>query len=219
MTIELAGESLVLLPEKAAHWPAEKMLIVADLHVGKCATLRTSGIAVPETGTGDLEIVREVVSRYGIERLMILGDFFHAADGRTRQVHDAISEWRASLPDLAIDLVLGNHDRSSGRPLAEWRFEVHPRPHAVGPFVFRHEPVASDYGYVLAGHIHPAIRVSAGRKSSLRMPCFLFEKTHGVLPAMGGLTGTHVVEPGEDARVYAVADRAVVEIPGQLLSR
>jgi metallophosphoesterase superfamily enzyme len=123
------------------------------------------------------------------------------------------------MPDLEVSLVLGNHDLAAGRPLAQWNFEVYPREHMVKPFVFRHAPGISPKGYVLAGHLHPSVRVSAGRKSSLRAPCFWFRSDRAVLPAFGEFTGTHVIGAGDGDRVYAVAGGRVVEIPPRLLSR
>jgi len=40
------GEELLLLPQRALWWPAQKTLLVADLHFGKAATLRAHGIPV-----------------------------------------------------------------------------------------------------------------------------------------------------------------------------
>jgi metallophosphoesterase superfamily enzyme len=41
------GERFVLLPEKAAFWPAMKTLFVADFHLGKAASFRRAGIPLP----------------------------------------------------------------------------------------------------------------------------------------------------------------------------
>ena len=38
-TIQVAGETLLLLPEKAVYWPDQRMLIVADIHFGKAAAV------------------------------------------------------------------------------------------------------------------------------------------------------------------------------------
>ena len=38
LAIELAGEQVLLLPEKALYWPREKMLIIADIHFGNNST-------------------------------------------------------------------------------------------------------------------------------------------------------------------------------------
>ena len=35
--VQLAGEELWLLPEKAIYWPAQQALLIADVHFGKAA--------------------------------------------------------------------------------------------------------------------------------------------------------------------------------------
>ena len=47
MQIEVHGESFVLYPQKAVFWPKHKILMIADLHLGKINHFRRSGIAVP----------------------------------------------------------------------------------------------------------------------------------------------------------------------------
>ena len=49
----VAGETLVLLPERAAYWPARKSLFVADFHLGKAATFRRAGIPLPSGTTSE----------------------------------------------------------------------------------------------------------------------------------------------------------------------
>ena len=47
LEIELEGEKIALLPERALYWPAQHTLIVADLHWGKAGHFRKNGIAIP----------------------------------------------------------------------------------------------------------------------------------------------------------------------------
>ena len=51
LNVHVAGEDLLLLPEKAVYWPAEQMLIVADIHFGKAASFRALGVPVPRGTT------------------------------------------------------------------------------------------------------------------------------------------------------------------------
>ena len=47
MKIGVAGETLLLFPERAALLAQTQTLLVADPHFGKAATFRSSGIPVP----------------------------------------------------------------------------------------------------------------------------------------------------------------------------
>ena len=65
-----------------------------------------------------------------------------------------------------------------------------------------------DARYVIAGHLHPAYRIS-GRVDSLRLPCFWVRERYAVLPAFGEFTGGWAVraEPGD--RVFVTDDEQV----------
>ena len=47
MNINIGGNLLELLPEKAVLIPSEKIMIIADLHLGKIEHFRAPGINLP----------------------------------------------------------------------------------------------------------------------------------------------------------------------------
>ena len=87
---EVAGESLVLLPERAAYWPAQKTLLVADFHLGKAASFRRAGIPLPP-GTTSENVGRlgHALDRMKAKRVVFLGDFLHSAEGRAARPRNA----------------------------------------------------------------------------------------------------------------------------------
>ncbi|HYG62842.1 MAG TPA: DEAD/DEAH box helicase, partial [Thermoanaerobaculia bacterium] len=77
--IDIAGEPLVLLPERALLWERRATLVVADAHLGKAAAFRAAAIPLPGgTTTEALGRLAAALSRTGARRLLLLGDFFHA---------------------------------------------------------------------------------------------------------------------------------------------
>ena len=79
----VAGESLDLLPERAAWWPAGKALFVADFHLGKAASFRHAGIPLPPgTTTENRARLECALAGRPVEHLVFLGDFLHSAQGR-----------------------------------------------------------------------------------------------------------------------------------------
>ena len=79
----LAGESVELHAERAMHWPRARTLFVADVHLGKAAAFRAGGVAIPRGATAnDLARLTALIERTRATRLVILGDFLHAAAGR-----------------------------------------------------------------------------------------------------------------------------------------
>ena len=57
------------------------------------------------------------------------------------------------------------------------------------PFVLAHHPEPSASGYVLAGHLHPGVRLAGPGDLRATLPCFWFADRVGVLPVCGEFTG------------------------------
>lgn len=213
MRVECAGQTLELMGERALSWPGERTLFVADLHLGKPAAFRAAGIPVPEQATSaDLLRLSAAVIAARVQRLVILGDLFHARSGLTVETFAAFEAWREAHAGLRIELVRGNHDRSSGDPPGRWRIECRSGPVVDGPFVLAHEPAEDDRGYVLSGHIHPAVRLCGAGAGRARASCFWFSERCAVLPAFGSFTGSYVVRPRRGDRLYAAGEGHVVEV-------
>ncbi|MDQ2890558.1 MAG: ligase-associated DNA damage response endonuclease PdeM [Gemmatimonadota bacterium] len=213
VAIQVAGETLVLLPEGAAFWRQQLTLLVADLHWGKAAVFRAAGIPVPAGTTS--ESVRRLdmlVKRTNARRVVFLGDLLHAKSGRSSDMFLALGEWSASLDGVELLLVRGNHDRRAGDPPPELRIVCVDAPHLAPPFVFAHHPGVSPDGYVLAGHVHPGVRLYGPARQSERLPCFVIGTRGGILPAFGAFTGLGLIEPAEGDRIFVIAEDRVLTL-------
>jgi DNA ligase-associated metallophosphoesterase len=212
--VRLAGEVMVLLPERALFWPRAAALIAADLQWGKAATFRAAGIPVPAgTTSADLARLDAALERTCARRLLVLGDLFHARAGRVAAGTRAeLRRWRGLHPKLEILLVRGNHDRHSGDPPEDLRINCVNAPAFVPPFILRHEPTAAGEGYTLAGHIHPGLVLSGPALQRERLPCFLLSERMAVLPAFGSFTGLATIEPRAGDRAFVVAEADVIEV-------
>lgn len=212
--IDWGGERLVVLPDRALFWPRKRTLLVADLHFGKAATFRQAGIPVPHGTTAtDLDRLRVLLAASGAERLVVLGDFFHARSGRQENTLAAIGAWRAEHRQLELLVVRGNHDAHAGDPPTEWNITCSAEPVREDSFWLAHHPRTRRSGFVLAGHLHPALTLDDGCGGSLRSACFWFQKRLAVLPAFGRFTGARGVRPSAGDRVLVVGPDSVVEIP------
>jgi DNA ligase-associated metallophosphoesterase len=209
VAVRVAGENLLLLPEKAVFWPHEKMLIIADIHFGKAAAFRALGVPVPRGTTSEnLAGLDALVAKHGARRVVFLGDFLHARAAHASSTQLAMLAWRQRHPDLALMLVRGNHDLHAGDPAAALGIELVDEPHAVGPFAFCHHPDIDTPGYALAGHVHP-VYVLATRFDALRLPCFVVGSTRLILPSFGAFTGGHAVRPEPGDNIYVTSGDAV----------
>jgi DNA ligase-associated metallophosphoesterase len=213
--IELAGRPLVLLADKAAYLPEDRTLLIADAHVGKAVSFRKLGVPVPRgTTTDTLARVSALVAATQAARVVFLGDFLHSERSHAASTLGALARWRQALPrQLRLTLVRGNHDDRAGDPPAALGFEVVDEPLDLGSLALCHHPRAVPGAYVLAGHWHPCISVGGRALDRLRLPCFWFGESVGVLPAFGAFTGMHPIQRAEGDRVYAVAEGQVVRLP------
>jgi DNA ligase-associated metallophosphoesterase len=209
----LAGEPVELLAERAIFWPAEATLLIADAHWGKAASFRAAAIPVPEGATvADLARLDRALARTGARSLVILGDLVHARAGFAPAVLDAVGAWRARHPELEVLLVRGNHDIRAGDPPPAWGFRCVEEPHALGPFALCHYPDVAAEGYLLAGHLHPAVALTGRGRQRERLVCFLIGPRRTILPAFGSFTGAATVQPAPDERVVVVAGSEVIPI-------
>lgn len=212
MRCTVAGEELQLLAEKAVFWPAYETLFVADFHLGKAASFRKAGIPLPAGTTSEnVERLGRALDRTKAKRVVFLGDFLHNADSKAHDTLARFGEWRASREAVELTIIRGNHDRKAGDPPGAWKIRCAEPGEGLGPFVLNHEPGAARFGYALAGHIHPAVRMSAA-DDSLKLPCFWFGARCGVLPAFGAFTGTAEVRPKRGDQVFVVADEEVLRV-------
>jgi len=211
----LAGERVELHAERALHWPAGGTLFVADVHLGRAAAFRAGGIALPRGGTqADLARLTVLLARTQARRLVVLGDFLHAAAGRVAALDAAFVAWRATHASVALMLVRGNHDDRAGDPPAAWGVDVVAAPHPLAPFLACHEPAAPPTGYALCGHVHPGVSLQ-GRSTGdhARLPCFVLGRRRAILPAFGGFTGLALVAPARGERIVAIAGARLFAVP------
>lgn len=193
LRIDIAGEPMELLADRALYWPRKRRLLIADLHLGKGDTFRAAGIPVPTGGTThDLRRIDALLHATGAQALWILGDFLHAR--RHAAVDDAWRALRDAHGKVAFGVVPGNHDRALDAGIAG--VDVIAEDSREPPFVFRHAPpgAAGSDGHVICGHVHPVLRLpGAGRH-----PVFWLQTGMTVLPAFSAFSGGHAVrrEPG-----------------------
>lgn len=214
VTIEVAGQALSLLPQKAALLPDTRTLLIADAHIGKATSFRSLGVPVPRGTTSEtLAALSALIERHDAQRVVFLGDFLHSARSHAEQTLGAVTRWRERHAGLSLLLVRGNHDDRAGDPPAALGFDVVDEPLREGGLALCHHPTPRDDGFVVAGHLHPCVSVHGRARERLRLPCFHLGAQVLVLPAFGSFTGMHPVRHIDGDRVFAIAGDAVHEVP------
>lgn len=213
MQLDILGETIELLPQKAVWFKARKTVLMADLHLGKVNHFRLSGIPVP-SGANDknTETLISVLQATGAERLIFLGDLFHSSYNEEWEVLGQVCRHFLSC---SFELVLGNHDVLSSVQYERHNLTVHQGQHYIQNFLLTHEPLNQVPAgvYNLSGHIHPAVQLRGSGKQSVTLPCFYFGKRQGILPAFGSFTGTARITPKKEDRIFVIAENKVIAFP------
>lgn len=184
MFLRFAGQMFEPLTSGALWWPAEKALLVADLHLEKLSSYAKRGSLLPPYDTSlTLKGLSDDIDRTGATEVISLGDSFHRDEGTGTLLDADKLRLMALMGKAHWTWISGNHD---------------PSPHLLGgtcvPALERggltlsHHPKRGTLGLV-AGHLHPAARVLADGRS-VRRACFVHDGTLMILPAYGSSTGT-----------------------------
>ncbi len=207
MELELFDNHFCLLPQRAVYWKEQAALIVSDLHLGKTGHFRKAGIPVPpDLFADDMQTLNGLVSTFKAEQLIVVGDMFHS--GFNTEVEE-FAVWRHANRQLAINLVLGNHDILGSEKYGELDMRLSTQLQ-IGPFLFSHEAVDEPAAFCFSGHVHPGVRLEGPARQSLKFPCFLFTSNGCVLPAFSKFTGLSIVSPAMGHRVFAIVGQEVL---------
>lgn len=207
----VAGQELLLSPERCLFWPAQQSLLLADLHLAKTGHFRKAGIAIPQqVYQQDLHRLVSQIQFFKPQRLLILGDMVHSHANREL---DWFARWRKDFSQLAITLVLGNHDILQEDWYAQNEIDVVKGQYTIEPFAMihdiEHHNPESDTTYTFCGHFHPAVAIKSNSRQSLRLPCFYFGKHYAVMPAFSNFSGYHSIKPRRNEKVFAIVQEGV----------
>ncbi len=211
-TIHVQHTTLHLLPEKVLHLPDHHTLCVADWHLGKAAHFRKSGIPFPQPNLArEFETLSQLIGRYAIEQVVLLGDVFHSRLNKDWQLFTAFI---ASQPSVTWVLTLGNHDI-----ISRDRFEAIgvqcTLEYQVGKYLVCSHDAARNLStnmLHITGHIHPGCEIKVGPRQHVKLPCFYYENTILTLPAFGSLTGLHPIRPQSGTRLFPIVGNEVKEL-------
>lgn len=185
-----AGQEWSWADARALYWPAQRALVVADLHLEKGSWYAERGQMLPPYDSREtLERLTAAVKASGARRLFCLGDSFHDSAGPARMEPVAADLLVALGRMVEVVWIVGNHDGGDlAVPVGEVAEEI-----ALGGVALRHQAapgVGGDgsAGAELSGHFHPKLRATL-RGRRIARPCAVASESRMILPAYGALTG------------------------------
>lgn len=209
MQVQIQSNDFTLDVSGALFWDAEKVLFIADLHLGKIEHFRANGSAIPqEASLKNYSKLDEVIQHYQPSEIVFLGDLFHSIKNKSWIDFES---W-VKKQQAKITLVVGNHDliaKSNFEKLGievclEWKRD----------FIYgTHHPSTSEGLLNLCGHIHPGYFLKGLGKQNLKLSCFYLKEKQFILPAFGGFTGKYMITPEDGERIFVLGENQVFEVP------
>lgn len=223
LPLDFAGEQFQVVGNAALWWPAQRALLVADLHFEKASWFARFGQMLPPYDShATLTRLSALAAGVGAAHIYCLGDNFHDDAGAKRLPPELRAQLEALVNDHGLHWIVGNHDPQLGGAVpGAVSTEV-----VIGNITLRHEAQAHFSGGEISGHYHPKARIKTVSRTVSR-PCFLAGEWTGgdgalrsrlILPAFGALTGGLDSSSEVLAALFPSPYRSLVPTRGQLLS-
>lgn len=183
--VTVSGRQFIADQSGALYWPSEDALIIADMHLEKGSHYAAKGQMLPPYDTrATLMALAEAIDRFEADHVIALGDSFHDANGPARMAPEDREILAILMEDRDWCWVTGNHDPVLPELLGGLVVDEL----AIGGLVLRHEPKPGPIPHEIAGHMHPAAKISL-YGHALRRPCFIGNGRRLIVPAFGAYAG------------------------------
>jgi putative SbcD/Mre11-related phosphoesterase len=216
----------------AVYLSDEKILAIADLHLGYEASLQVEHVAIPRF---QLEAMKTrlggLLDRYEPEKIIINGDLKHEFSRNIGQEWDEVDELIRYLQETAeLIIVRGNHDNYLKTIVSRVGIEMVESYRTVNDqveFVHGHKYSDNWERFRIFAHEHPFIKLRDDIGALISLPCFLYDKSNNFLlmPAFSPLaSGTNVLVTEDNfmikglrelnisaAKVYAIGDDGLMD--------
>ncbi|MDX2307054.1 MAG: ligase-associated DNA damage response endonuclease PdeM [Hyphomicrobium sp.] len=183
--ISICGKQFRADVSGALYWPAENALVVADLHLEKASAYASKGVMLPPYDTREtLTRLAAALDRTDAATVIALGDSLHDGEGHERLSAEDRETLRIIQEDREWIWITGNHDPEVSETLGGMACESL----TVEGITFCHIPRPGRITHEIAGHLHPAAKLSL-HGHTFRRPCFVGNGLRLVMPAFGTFTG------------------------------
>jgi DNA ligase-associated metallophosphoesterase len=204
--ISIKNNDFKLHPSGTIYWEDKKMLLIADVHLGKVAHFRKHGAPVPANAAyKNLEKLTEISNHFQPGTICFLGDLFHSKLNEEWQDFEKWTEYTKA----EIILISGNHDIIPQYLYEELGIKVFDEL-LLDSFLLTHHPTEIKGPFNLCGHVHPGIKMKGVGRQYLRFACFYKTLNSLILPAFGNFTGKHILKPSEKDEIYAIVEGEVI---------
>lgn len=206
--ISIQKNTFTMHPSGGMLWHEKRMLLIADVHLGKVSHFRKHGSAVPlRAVAANFDQLTRVADYYQAQSICFLGDLFHSSLNTEWKLFE---KWVRSREETLI-LIAGNHDIISPVKYENLDIDIYSEFQSNG-FLLTHHPEEREGFFNFCGHIHPGIRLGGIGRQVLKLSCFFKTENQLILPAFGTFTGNYYLEPQPGNQVFAITKNEVIPI-------
>ncbi len=206
--LKINSQNFFLHPSGAIFWKERKMLLIADVHLGKVTHFRKHGSPVPVNAAfKNLEELTEISNYFEPKIICFLGDLFHS---KINEEWVDFEKW-VEYTKAEILLVSGNHDIIPQYLYEDLGVKVYDELLMDG-FLLTHHPTERVDVFNFSGHVHPGVRLRGVGRQYLRLACFYKTINSLILPAFGNFTGKHILKPSKTDEIFAIVDGEVISV-------
>ncbi|QDO94468.1 ligase-associated DNA damage response endonuclease PdeM [Formosa sediminum] len=203
------AQRFILHPLGGAFWVNQRMLLIADVHLGKVTHFRKHGSAIPRGVLHqNFKQLQNIISAFDVDTVCILGDLFHSHLNAEWVI---FKTWVAAL-HCKVVLISGNHDIIDAKLYEDLGIKVL-NSWLLDGFLLTHHPEVRDGFYNLSGHIHPGVQLRGLGRQHITLSCFYWKAHQMIFPAFGVFTGKYIIKPSAEARIYVNTETEVIEVP------
>jgi len=210
-SITCKSEKLLLTNHRAIFWETQSMLILSDIHIGKTAHFRKSGIPISsKVMLKDLERLDALIHHFNPKTLMVVGDLFHAEANEDVFI---FHEWMKKHDALKMILVKGNHDKTAFELYENLNIEIINNSTHKIPFIFTHHTKSlKEDEFYISGHTHPGVSIKGKGRQRIKLPCYQVTEQQIILPAFSLFTGLNIKGAPKDCSNYAFTENLVFKV-------
>ena len=196
--ISIQKNTFTMHPSGGMLWHEKRMLLIADVHLGKVSHFRKHGSAVPlRAVAANFDQLTRVADYYQAQSICFLGDLFHSSLNTEWKLFE---KWVQSRDETLI-LIAGNHDIISPVKYENLDIDIYSEFQSNG-FLLTHHPEGREGFFNFCG---------IGRQV-LKLSCFFKTENQLILPAFGTFTGNYYLEPQPGNQVFAITKNEVIPI-------
>ncbi len=210
---------MILRGDGTAWLPDVNALLVADLHLGKDASFRSSGIPVPSgMNSSILQQLTDAIAATNAISVYLLGDLIHDQHSISVELDKAFTAWRDHHSAVNVSLVRGNHDRHVLDFPAAWKLSAS-LVEQVSDLQLRHkvcdQSLATNSMSQIGGHWHPVVSFGRGA-DRMRCRCFVVTKRSLTLPAFGAFKGGMLQDRNRGTDFFPIQEGKIWKLPSSV---